>query len=165
MFRPNPYALSATQVSQLYGEGLSGKPLGQQLQTTSWTLDSRGLPTSTTDPNGNTSSYVYDQAGQLASTTDPVVTTQVYGVGALAVAPVSYTGYNTFGEPVLTKDPNRNEVFTSYDTNGRPPSVTEPDYTPPDRSGLITGARTTTSYNSLGEVASQTDPRPRPGWP
>jgi RHS repeat-associated protein len=153
-----PYALSASQVSQLYGEGRNGNALGEQQQTTSWLLDSRGLPTSMTDPNGNTTSYVYDQAGQLASTTDPVVTTNVYGAGPLAVAPVSYTGYNTFGEQVLTKDPNGNEVFTSYDNNGRPVAMTEPDYTPPDGSGLITGAHTTTTYNSLGQVASETDP-------
>jgi RHS repeat-associated protein len=153
-----PYALSASQVSQLYGEGQSGAPLGTHLQTTSWTLDQRGLPTSMTDPDGNTTSYVYDQAGQLAETTDPVVTTQVHGVGALAVAPVSYTGYNTFGEPVLTKDADGNEVVTDYDNDGRAVSVTEPDYTPPDGSGEITNAQSTTAYNSLGEVTSLTDP-------
>ncbi len=153
-----PYALSSSQVSQLYGEGRTGAALGTAPQTTSWALDSRGLPTSMTDPRNNTTSYVYDQAGQLAETTSPVITTQVHGIGALQVAPVSYTSYNTFGEPVQTKDPDGNQVFTSYDNDGRPVTVTEPDYTPPDGTGLISGAHTTTTYTTLGQVASQTDP-------
>jgi RHS repeat-associated protein len=152
-----PYPLASSQVSQLYGEGRTGAPLGTDLQTTSWKLDQRGLPTSMTNPNGNTTSYVYDQAGRIASTTDPVVTTQVHGIGALAVAPVSYTGYNTFGEPVLTKDPNGNAIFTSYYNDGRPATVTEPDYTPPDGSGTISSAHTSTTYTSLGQVHTQTD--------
>ncbi len=59
---------------------------------------------------------------------------------------------------MLAKDPDGNEVVTGYDNDGRAVSVTEPAYTPPDGSGETTGAQSTTAYNSLGEVTSQTDP-------
>jgi len=47
-------------------------------------------------------------------------------IPAAAVAPVSHTGSNYFGQPVGTRDPDSNDVFTRYDNDGRAESVTEP---------------------------------------
>jgi RHS repeat-associated protein len=151
--------LSAGEVSALYGLGRNkaADPTGQL--TTKWTLDQRGLATSMTDPDQNTTYYRYDQAGQLVVTTDPVVTAQSYGQAAAQVAPVTMTGYDTFGDPVVSEDANGNETQTGYDGDGRVTSVTLPSYTPPDGSGTIAAATTSTTYNGLGEVTSQTDPR------
>ncbi|HEY2448289.1 MAG TPA: LamG-like jellyroll fold domain-containing protein, partial [Mycobacterium sp.] len=152
-----PYTLSATQVSSLYSAGMGGAPVGENRQTTKWTLDQRGLPTSMTDPDGNVTHYSYDEAGRLAVTTQPTITTQVHGGSATAAAPVTMTGYNTFGEPVESSDANGNVTVTGYDADGRDVSVTAPPYTPPGSSSPIT-AQTSTKYNSLGQVTAQTDP-------
>jgi RHS repeat-associated protein len=147
-----PYALSSSQVSTLFGEGRSGS-----LDATKWTLDNRGLPTSMTDPDGNTTSYTYDQAGQLTQVAGPAVPVQTFASQTpVMTAPVTSYGYDTFGDNVITEDPNGNETFTAYDGNGQPTSVTGPSYTPPDGTGTIT-PQTQTTYNDLGEVQSQTD--------
>jgi RHS repeat-associated protein len=150
--------LPAAQVSALYALGRNGGTEPSDKLTTAWDLDQRGLPTSMTDPDGKTTYYRYDQAGQLAVTTDPVVTAQSYGQPAAQVTPVAMTGYDTFGDPVESEDANGNETTTAYDDDGRAVSATLPSYTPPDGSGAIASATTTTAYNSLGEITAQTDP-------
>ena len=152
-----PYVLSAAQVSALYGGGRAATPAGEDRLTTTWTLDERGLPTSMTDPDGNVTHYSYDEAGRLAVTTAPTVTTAVYGGSATATAPVTMTGYDTFGEPVESSDANGNVTVTAYDADGRAVSVTAPPYTPPGSSSPIT-AQSSTTYNPLGQVSAQTDP-------
>jgi len=151
-----PAALSAAQVATLYSDGRAGGALSARL-TTSWTLDKRGLPTSTTDPNGNVTHYSYDEAGNLAVTTEPTVTTQVYLGSATPTVPVTMDGYNTFGEKVESSDANGNVTRTAYDAAGRPVSQTAPPYTPPGSSTQIT-AVSSTAYNGLGQVTSATDP-------
>ncbi len=59
-----PRALSAGEVSTLYTNGRTGVALASNRLTTTWTLDKRGLPTASTDPNGNTTTYTYDEANQ-----------------------------------------------------------------------------------------------------
>jgi hypothetical protein len=50
-----PRVLSASEVSALYNAGRNGGTAGSwDQQTTAWTYDQRGLPTSMTDPDGNT---------------------------------------------------------------------------------------------------------------
>ena len=127
-----------------------GNPL-----TTSWTLDQRGLPTSMTDPDSSTTHYSYDEAGRLAVTTSPAITTQTYGGSAASTNPVTMTGYNTFGEPVEASDADGNVTTTGYDADGRADAVTSPPYTPPGGSPITaTSAKT---YNTLGQVGSETD--------
>ena len=152
-----PRALTASDVSALYGLGNGGSDVTTGTLTTSWTLDQRGLPTSMTNPDGNVTHYAYDEAGRLARTTFPAVTTQAYGGIATTAAPVTMTGHDTFGEPVESRDPNGNVTVTGYDGDGRAVSVTAPRYTPPGASSPITAAATKT-YNGLGQVTAETDP-------
>ncbi|HUZ38225.1 MAG TPA: LamG-like jellyroll fold domain-containing protein, partial [Streptosporangiaceae bacterium] len=148
--------LSPSEISGLYQSGRDGGASTSNKLTTNWTLDQRGLPSSMTDPNGNTTSYSYDEAGRLAVTTLPAVSTHIYGSSPAQAAPVTMTGYDTFGEPVETSDANGNVTTTAYDAVGRPVSVTQPPYTPPGSSQI--NAVSTQTYNNLGQVTSQTDP-------
>ena len=132
-------ALSPSDISALYRTaGTGGATASSNKLTTTWALDKRGLPTSTTDPNGNVTHYSYDEAGNLAVTTEPTVTTQVYGGSATPTVPVTMDGYNTFGEKVESSDANGNVTRTAYDAAGRPVSLTAPPYTPPGSSTPIT---------------------------
>lgn len=148
-------ALSAATVSALYQSGRDSAPSPSHQLTTSWTLDQRGLPTSMTNPDGSTTHYAYDEAGRLAVTTSPAVTTQSYGGSAVSTAPVTMTGYNTFGEPVESSDADGNVTTTGYDADGRANAVTSPPYTPPGGSPVT--ASSTKTFNSLGQVSSETD--------
>ena len=155
------HVLTPAQIAGSYQAGRNAIDNPANALTTTWTLDQRGLPTAMTDPNGNTTYYTYDQAGHLALTTDPAVSVQTYANQAPTQAtPTSRTGYDTFGEPVETTDPNGNETITAYDADGRPVTVTQPTYTPPGGSPIT--AVTTTHYNNLGQVDWSTDP-PDPG--
>jgi RHS repeat-associated protein len=151
-------ALSGSEVSTLYGAGRSGATVASSSQvSTSWSLDQRGLPTSMTDPNGNVTSYAYDEAGRLAVTTAPTVNTEVGGGSPVPVHPVTARGYDTFGAPVESKDPDGNVITTAYDAEGRAVSQTLPNYTPPGSSTPIT-ARTIRAYDSVGNLTLVTDP-------
>jgi large repetitive protein len=148
-------ALPASSVSALYQAGRDGGANPANQLTTTWTLDQRGLPTSMKDPDGNTTQYSYDEAGRLAVTTSPAITTQTYGGSATTANPVTMTGYNTFGEPVESSDADGNVTTTGYDADGRADAITSPPYTPPGGSPITaTSAKT---YNSLGQVSSETD--------
>ena len=71
--------------------------------------------------------------------------------------PVTSTGYDTFGEPVQTEDPDGNVTTTAYDADGNPVSQTLPGYTPPGTSTPIT-AVSVRQYDNLGQVIADTDP-------
>ena len=149
-----PRALSAAQVSQLDAAG--GGDVTAGALTTTWTRDERGLPTSTTDPDGAVTNYDYDQAGQLTVTTGPPVTTQVSGDPAVTARPVTTTGYDTFGDTAETEDPDGNVTTYGYDADGRQVSEELPSYTPPGSSSAITPVDTT-AYDGDGNVVSTTD--------
>ncbi|MEV6212020.1 LamG-like jellyroll fold domain-containing protein [Kitasatospora sp. NPDC051914] len=152
-------ALSAGDVGNLYNAGrTSGVTAAAPLSTVSWKLDQRGLPLSMTDPAGNTTTYVYDEAGHQVLTSRPTVNAEVGGGAPVAVHPVTTVGYDTFGSPTETQDPNGNTVTTAYDAAARPVSQKLPNYTKPDGSGTITDAVATTEYDAAGHVAKRTDP-------
>ncbi|MFC3572429.1 LamG-like jellyroll fold domain-containing protein [Streptomyces yaanensis] len=148
-------ALSASEVSSLYGKGRTGGTVGSvDQQTTRWSYDKRGLATSMTDPNGNTTNYDYDEAGNLAITTDATVQSETgNGSQAVAVRPSNRSGYNTFGEAVEESDANGNVTSTAYDADGSKVSETGPSYTPPGGSAIT--PTTVWAYDSSGAVASQ----------
>ncbi|OLB75035.1 MAG: hypothetical protein AUI14_22170 [Actinobacteria bacterium 13_2_20CM_2_71_6] len=151
-----PRALSAADVSTLYGNGRTGSALSINLLTTSWTLDKGGLATAMTDPNGNVTSYAYDEAGHQVVTTKPAVMTEIAGGTPVSTRPISYAGYNTFGEVVETKDPNGNVTVAGYDAAGRPISTKLPSYTPPGSSTPIVPV-STRAYDSMGQLTGSTD--------
>ncbi len=149
-------ALSATDVTTLYGNGRSGACLCTGRLTTTWTRDQRGLPTAATDPNGNTTVYGYDEAGQLAVTTAPTVNTETGGGTPVATHPMAMIGWDTFGEKVEAEDPDGNVTVTGFDADGRPVAATMPSYTPPGGTTITAVAHKT--YTSLSQVSTATDP-------
>ncbi|MGW2516580.1 LamG-like jellyroll fold domain-containing protein [Streptomyces sp. NPDC001617] len=153
-------ALSSSEISSLYGKGRSGGTVGSSdQQTTSYTYDKRGLPTSMTDPEQHTTNYEYDEAGNLAVTTAPAVQSEPDGIAANAatVRPVTWSGFNTFGESVEEKDPNGLVTHTAYDADGNKVSETLPSYTPAGASSPNAGT-TVWTYDSEGNQTSATTP-------
>ncbi len=148
-----PRALSASDVSSLYGLGRGGADVTTGKLTTSWTRDQRGLPTSMTDPDGNVTNYSYDEAGQLAETTQPAVSSETYSAGngdvPVTAEPESQTGYDTFGDTAENEDPDGNVTTYGYDADGQQVSQTLPPYTPPGSSSPIT-ATDTEAYDNVG---------------
>ncbi|MFI2739189.1 LamG-like jellyroll fold domain-containing protein [Streptomyces sp. NPDC018711] len=130
---------------------------GTVSRVSSATFDQRGLPLTRTTPRGNTSTSRYDALGRLVETTAPQVQAEENGGTATAVTPKSLVGYNTFGEATESRDARGLVTRTETDKLGRPVAVTLPDYTPPGATTPIT-AVTRTTYDKLGNTASETDP-------
>ncbi|MER5429269.1 LamG-like jellyroll fold domain-containing protein [Streptomyces sp. NPDC002588] len=151
-------ALSATEVTSLYGKGRSGGTVGSSdAQTTKYSYDKRGLPTSMTDAEQHTTNYAYDEAGNLAVTTAPAVQAEPDGTTASTVRPVTTSGFNTFGEAVEEQDPNGLVTTTVYDAEGNKVSETLPSYTPAGASSPNPGT-TVWTYDSEGNQTSVTTP-------
>ncbi|WP_307043570.1 LamG-like jellyroll fold domain-containing protein [Streptomyces achromogenes] len=151
-------ALSATDVTSLYGKGRSGGTVGSSdAQTTRYTYDRRGLPTSMTDAEQHTTDYAYDEAGNLAVTTAPAVQAEPDGTTASTVRPVTTSGFNTFGEGVEEQDPDGLVTTTAYDAEGNKVSETLPAYTPAGASAPNAGT-TVWTYDSEGNQTSVTSP-------
>ncbi|MFJ5268379.1 LamG-like jellyroll fold domain-containing protein [Streptomyces sp. NPDC088358] len=151
-------ALSAADVTSLYGKGRTGGTVGSSTeQTTKYTYDKRGLPTSTTDAEHNTTTYAYDEAGNLAVSTAPAVQSEPDGTTAATVHPVTTSGFNTFGEGVEEEDPNGLVTTTVYDANGDKVSETLPSYTPAGASQPDAGT-TVWTYDSEGNQTSEVSP-------
>jgi RHS repeat-associated protein len=151
-----PTALSATEVSNLYGQGSGGGDLVRDALTTGYTVDELGQVTAQTDPDGVTTTYAYDAAGHQTVVTDPTVATETAVGTPVVKQPATTTGYNTFGDVAETQDANGNTTTYTYDGDGRQLTKTLPAYTPPG--GSAVNGTSTTQYNGLGEVTSQTDP-------
>lgn len=151
-------ALSASEVSSLYGKGRTGGTVGSSSeQTTKYAYDKRGLPTSETDAEQNTTTYAYDEAGNLAVTTAPAVQAEPDGTTAATVHPVTTSGFNTFGEGVEEQDPNGLVTTTAYDADGNMVSQTLPSYTPAGASSPNAGT-TVWTYDSEGNQTAETSP-------
>jgi RHS repeat-associated protein len=140
--------------------GLTGAQLSQTVDnsggnlTTGYARDQRGLVISETDPEGNTTYIQNDEAGRPVVQTSPAVPSQTNGGAPVTGNPVTMTGYDTFGDPAESSDADGNVSTLTYDQDGRQLSVTNPA---PPRSSTPVGTATTT-YNSVGEETSSTDP-------
>jgi RHS repeat-associated protein len=125
--------------------------------TTAYVRDERGLVISETDPDGNTATYENDEAGRTVVTTGPAVAAQTgNGAAAVTAAPVTTVGYDTFGNETQTEDAEGNVTTYGYDADGQQVSVTSPSYTPPG-SSTPANPTSTTTYDTLGQVSSETD--------
>ena len=71
-------------------------------------------------------------------------------------APVTMTGYDTFGDTTESEDADGNVTTYGYDGDGRQNSETLPSYTPPGATSPITASYSKT-YNGLGQVTSAKD--------
>ncbi len=130
---------------------------GAKLITT-WSVDQGGLATSTTNPKGRSTFYSYDEAGRAVVSTSPQVDAETgNGAASVRTVPVSYVGYDTFGEPTEAKDPNGDVTVTGYDAAGRVAATHLPSYLPPGSSTPISPVATR-AYDSLGQLVTSTDP-------
>ena len=72
------------------------------------------------------------------------------------MSPTATVGRNTFGDVTHVRDANLQTTTTTFDTMGRPTSVTLPSYTPPG--GSPSPPTSSTTYNALGLPETTTDP-------
>ncbi|MEU7905922.1 LamG-like jellyroll fold domain-containing protein [Actinoplanes sp. NPDC049118] len=169
-------ALSASEITDVY-RGASAAADAQVIRE-SVQRDTDGAVMSETDANGNVTRYEYDEAGDVAVTIEPAVTTEVHGEAPVKASPISFTGYNTFGEETESKDPSGDVTTVRYDALGRPTTMLLPSYTPPgsstpvqpqesveyDEAGQVTkvidplGKETSFTYDMLGRVTRETNP-------
>ncbi|MFB7946708.1 LamG-like jellyroll fold domain-containing protein [Kitasatospora phosalacinea] len=143
-----------------------------QNATTSYTYDQRGLTLTSVTPDGNaagatpaayTTGYTHDALGRLTQILEPTVTAHHFDPATQAdaaqqTAPVSRTGYDTFGDTVEQDDADGNITTYTYDADSEPTAVSSPAYTPPGTTATVTSTVTTT-YDALGRpTASTVDP-------
>lgn len=140
--------------------------------------DQRGLPISSVSADGNapgataasyTSYYTYDAAGQLTTSIAPPVTTEVYNPTTNTptvqqVAPITTTGYDTYGDVTSVKDPQSaltaagsqdRITTTTFDKDGEPVAVATSPYTDP-HTGTTIHPTATMAYDPLGRLSSTT---------
>ncbi|WP_436532489.1 LamG-like jellyroll fold domain-containing protein [Actinoplanes sp. HUAS TT8] len=169
-------ALTNAEITEIYNG--TATFADRQVIRESYRRDSGGNVMSSADAEGNITYYEYDESGNLAVTVEPPVTLEEHGRDAVQVNPISYAGYNTFGEQTEDKDPNGNTITTRYDANGRQVETVYPAYTAPgsatalrptesvvyDKTGQVSkvigasGEETTYTYDMLGRVTKQTTP-------
>jgi large repetitive protein len=130
---------------------------GTEDRHTTWTLDQRGLPTAMTDPLGDVTGYSYDEAGRLTVTVSPAVDVERNAAAPVHLHPITTVGYDTFGSPVETQDPDGDVATVGYDAAGRQVANTLPRYTAPGSTTPIT-ATSTRTYSDLGQLLTTTDP-------
>ncbi|MGW3172997.1 LamG-like jellyroll fold domain-containing protein [Streptomyces sp. NPDC001153] len=132
---------------------------------TTHTYDQRGLLTSTTDPRGNvsgatpanyTTAFTSDQAGQLTQVTAPTVNAEKNGAAPQAIHPLTFYGYDTFGDQTSVDDPDGNITTYTYDADGERVATSGAAYTPPGSTTSITPT-VTAQYNAAGNITAATD--------
>lgn len=106
---------------------------------TSFTYDSLGLLTSTTDPAGTVTRHAYDDLGNRIST---VADAKPGGLNLTTIY-----AYDTRGDPVSVIDPRGNQTTNQYDDARRLIATTAPG-----TSGLPGGITTINTYDALGRI-------------
>jgi len=110
------------------------------------------------DPAAHTTNYGYDELGRQTTITEPPVSTEQNGGAPVSQRPQAINGYDTFDEPVESKDPAGNIATTSYDVQGNVVGRSLPAYTPPGSSTPITPTSSAT-YDGDGRMLSAVDAR------
>ncbi|MGV9566070.1 LamG-like jellyroll fold domain-containing protein [Streptomyces sp. NPDC003480] len=132
---------------------------------TTRTYDQRGVLTSSTDPRGNvsgataadyTTAFTSDAAGRLTQVTTPTVNAEKNGAAPQAIHPITFYGYDTFGDQTSVDDPDGNITTYTYDTDGEQVAVSDAAYTPPGSSTSLTPT-TTGTYDADGHLTAATD--------
>jgi large repetitive protein len=146
-------ALTGSQVSAIYG---GTAPDDVAAARTTYQLDVDGSVLATVDPNGNVTNISNDEAGRPAQLTAPAVTAETYADGSASARPVTFIGYDTFGDKTETKDAYGNTTVHVFDRAGREYETHLPAYTPPGSSTPINPVVSRT-YDVLSQVTSSTD--------
>ena len=147
-------ALNAAEAADLKNDAVPAT--GAKVSRTSATYDEDGNVLSSTDPNGNTSFVSYDEDGNAVKTTAPAAMAESASSSPVSANAVSWTGYNTFGEPTDSKDALGNWSVTYYDADGRSTLQRMPNYTAPGTSTPV-APEVTSAYNTGGQLESITD--------
>jgi RHS repeat-associated protein len=116
---------------------------GTVLRSESATYTPDGQVATSTDFRGNTSTFSYDATGMLTS--------QIQPVSASQSITVSY-GYDLNGNRTALTDGNGNTTYTTYNSLGRPETITEPS------TAAFSGAadsQTTDIYDANGDLVTQ----------
>lgn len=141
--------------------------MGQSSLVSKWVYDQRGLVTKTIPPRGNQSGanpdafateYGYDVLGRLVTATGPSVTAETGGGTPSAVRPVVTRGYNTFGEPLSTKDEVGAVRRAEVDKLGRVVRSFDAPYIAPGTTEQVIGT-SSVKYDGVGNVLEATDRR------
>jgi RHS repeat-associated protein len=132
---------------QVDSDTQSGESAQAPQVATTFTYNSSGAMTSSTDGSGNTTSYGYDSSGNLTSVTPPSGS----GMGAVSITPDALGREHVITEHV-TSTLTRSATIT-YDSLDR---VTEVDYANSSGTGAFS---VTTSYDNDGNPVSRTDPQ------
>ncbi len=146
--------LTATEISNVYAG--TAPAAGAGMLRSSWQRDQDGLVTASVDELGQTTDYQYDEDGEAVVTVSPAVQAETGGGTPVSTRPITFAGYNTFGEQVEVKEPNGGVTVTSFDAAGRPVATRLPSYTPPGTSTPITPVATVT-YDDTGQLLTSTD--------
>ncbi|MEU5861942.1 RHS repeat-associated core domain-containing protein [Nonomuraea sp. NPDC047529] len=160
-----------TEVSE-YAYNEANRPIrqvvhnGGQDLVTSFTVDDRGLVTSTTDPRGNapgadpaafTTTLSYDEAGQVAQVQLPSITIERAGAPTATMRPSAKMGYNTFGDKTHQVDAEGRATTSAFDRAGRVVEQVFPAYTPPGGQPLT--PKESAAYDAAGQLITSTDRR------
>ncbi|WP_204015328.1 LamG-like jellyroll fold domain-containing protein, partial [Virgisporangium aurantiacum] len=129
---------------------------GAVMVRNSWVLDQDGLVTASIDELGRATNFELDADGETVVTISPPVTAESNGNPGVVVRPITYAGYNTFGEQTELKNANGGVSTTRYDAAGRPVAMRLPSYTPPGSTTPIVPESTAT-YNVNGQMVTSTD--------
>lgn len=122
----------------------------------SYTDGRPGELTGVTDPDGGTWTIGYDRFGELTSATDPLGDTTSYSYECTAALTAPAPCYPDVGLAYASVSPAGNQpganpaadtTSYTYDGDGRPLSVTDPD-----------GHTTTATYTAAGQPATVSDP-------
>jgi large repetitive protein len=135
---------------------------GSTSRYTTYTRDTRGLPLTVEDSDGETITYLYDTLGQLTTTEDPATNATTYDAATLTATtatavPETVTGYNTFGETAETQDADGNVTTYYHDADGNVTEIEGPAYTPVGSTTSITPVEKRT-YTPDGQLYQDTDP-------
>jgi len=145
--------LTDAQVAAVYGGTLPAAGAG--VSRSAYTVDEGGLVTRSVDPLGNATDTSYDEAERPAVSTAAAVTAETTA-GTVTARPVSYVGYDTFGDQTETVDGNGNKSTFVYDRAGRVYETHKPAYTAPGGSTVLNPVSSVV-YDVLGQPTSATD--------
>ncbi|GIE25331.1 hypothetical protein Ahu01nite_084330 [Winogradskya humida] len=144
--------LTADQIKKVYAG--TAPAAGATVSRSSAVTDEGGLATRSIDPLGNATDVTYDEAERpVVTVAAPVVADTE--AGTVTARPVTYTGYDTFGDETESVDANGNRTTTVFDRAGRAYETHDPTYTTP--AGTTISPVSKVEYDTLGQAVSSTD--------